>query len=159
MISSGWSKEDTQIQQRDYPGGRVRDSNRCLASQPCAPPRVGISCDLLAMPETPPGSASRVSSGAQTCSFAACLFLQLLEQLQVAKGDRTPEIYLPMSRSDIGEYVGMWLEAVSRAFRILATRGVIKIRSRRYVKIADRDAFDRITADPNGSLGLGWTTL
>ena len=45
------------------------------------------------------------------------MFLQLLENLQVARGERTAEIYLPMNRSDIGEYLGMSLEAVSRAFR------------------------------------------
>jgi CRP-like cAMP-binding protein len=85
------------------------------------------------------------------------LFLQLLEQLQASRGDTTSEIYLPMSRSDIGEYAGMSLEAVSRAFRILTKRGVLKILNRRHVKIANRDAFEKIAADPNGSLGLGST--
>jgi CRP/FNR family transcriptional regulator len=49
------------------------------------------------------------------------MFLQLLEQIQAARGERSTEIYLPMNRSDIGEYVGMSLEAVSRAFRSLTT--------------------------------------
>src|SRR5476649_2686127 len=52
------------------------------------------------------------------------MFLQLLEQLQAARGELITEIYLPMSRSEIGEYVGMSLEAVSRAFRGLTTRGI-----------------------------------
>jgi CRP/FNR family transcriptional regulator len=75
------------------------------------------------------------------------MFLQLLENLQAGRGERTTEIYLPMNRSDIGEYLGMSLEAVSRAFRVLTTRGVIKNRDRRHLKIADRSTFDKIAAD------------
>ena len=34
------------------------------------------------------------------------MFLQILEQLQTAKGDATNEIYIPMDRSDMAECVG-----------------------------------------------------
>jgi CRP/FNR family transcriptional regulator, anaerobic regulatory protein len=73
------------------------------------------------------------------------MFLQFLEQLQGARGEKTAEIYLPMSRSDIGEYIGTTLAAVSRAFRTLTARGIIKVRDRRHVKIVDRNTFDKIT--------------
>ena len=75
------------------------------------------------------------------------MFLQLLDNLQAARGERTAEIYLPMKRSDIGEYLGMSPEAVSRAFRVLTARGIIKSRDRRHLKIADRSTFDKIAAD------------
>lgn len=75
------------------------------------------------------------------------MFLQLLENLQTARGERTAEIYLPMKRSDIGEYLGMSLEAVSRAFRVLTTRGIIKSWDRRHLKIADRSSFEKIVAN------------
>lgn len=74
------------------------------------------------------------------------MFLEMLEQLQVAKGDSTTEIYLPMNRSDIGEYVGLSLAAVSRTFRNLTVRGIIKNRDRRHVKVVDRAAFEKIAA-------------
>jgi CRP/FNR family transcriptional regulator, anaerobic regulatory protein len=74
------------------------------------------------------------------------MFLQFLEQLQAAKGERTTDIFLPMNRSDIGEYVGMSLEAVSRAFRSLTTRGIIKCRDRRHLKITDHTALEAISA-------------
>jgi CRP/FNR family transcriptional regulator len=77
------------------------------------------------------------------------LFLQLLEQLQAARGEPTTEIYLPMKRSDIGEYVGMSLEAVSRAFRGLTASGIIKMRDRSHLKILDRDAFEKIAGEAN----------
>jgi CRP/FNR family transcriptional regulator len=51
-----------------------------------------------------------------------------------------------MERSDIGEYVGMSLAAVSRAFASLASRGIIKSSDRHYLKIVDRDAFEKIVA-------------
>jgi CRP-like cAMP-binding protein len=80
------------------------------------------------------------------------MFLQFIEQLQIAKGQQAAEIYLPMDRSDIGNYVGMTLAAVSRAFRALTTRGVIRLRGRGYVRIVDRDAFDKIAGDPPAPL-------
>jgi len=75
------------------------------------------------------------------------MFLQLLEQLQVARGENTTEVYLPMNRSDICEYLGMSLEAVSRAFRSLTARGIIKSRDRWHLRIIDRAAFEKIADD------------
>ena len=76
------------------------------------------------------------------------MFLQFIEQLQIAKGEQTADIYLPMDRSDIGEYIGITLAAVSRAFRSLTMRGIIKVRDRRHVRILDRTAFEKISGDP-----------
>jgi CRP/FNR family transcriptional regulator len=73
-------------------------------------------------------------------------FLQLLDQHQTARGERAADIYLPMNRSEIGEYVGMSLEAVSRAFRTLTARGIIKTRDRRHLMIADRSALQALAS-------------
>jgi CRP/FNR family transcriptional regulator len=73
-------------------------------------------------------------------------FLQMLEQLQVARGEDTSEIHIPMNRSDIGEFVGMSLGAVSRSFASLASRGIIKSKNRHYLKVIDRDAFEKMVA-------------
>jgi CRP/FNR family transcriptional regulator len=75
------------------------------------------------------------------------LFLQMLEDFQAARGEGTGEIYLPMSRSDIADYVGVSLEAVSRSFRALSTRGVIALRNRRHIKIIDRDRLNDIASE------------
>jgi CRP/FNR family transcriptional regulator len=82
------------------------------------------------------------------------MFLQLIEQLQIAKGEQIAEVYLPMARSDIGNYIGMTLPAVSRAFRALIARGVIKVGDRRHVRIVDRDAFEKIAGDPPAPLAI-----
>jgi CRP/FNR family transcriptional regulator len=82
-------------------------------------------------------------AGRRTLSKLA-MFLQMLEQLQAARGEAASELYLPMDRTDIAEYVGVSLEALSRAFRTLTTRGILHCRNRRHVKIADRDRFDML---------------
>ncbi|MGO8919989.1 MAG: helix-turn-helix domain-containing protein [Stellaceae bacterium] len=44
----------------------------------------------------------------------------------------------PHDRSDVADYVGMSLEAVSRSLRTLTSRGVISFRDKRNLKIVDR---------------------
>ncbi len=66
------------------------------------------------------------------------LFLQMLETQQVREGARGGEVFLPMSRSDIGSYAGITAEAVTRTLRTLAKHGVIGLRDRRHVQIIDR---------------------
>lgn len=72
------------------------------------------------------------------------MFLELLERHQAARDESTKELYIPMSRSDVADYAGMSLEAVSRSFRTLAGRGIIAFRNKRSVKIADRSRLDAL---------------
>ncbi len=74
------------------------------------------------------------------------LFLQMLENYETARGGGAAELYLPMSRSDIGDYVGMSLETVSRSFRTLASQKVITLRDRRHVKINSRSQLEDIAS-------------
>lgn len=71
------------------------------------------------------------------------MFLQLQEHVQ-STSEVPSEVYLPMSRSDIAEYVSLSLAAVSRGFHTLVARRVIQYRNRRHVKIIDRKAFDML---------------
>jgi CRP/FNR family transcriptional regulator len=73
-------------------------------------------------------------------------FLQMLEHLQNARSEAAGEIYIPMDRSDIAEYVGMSLAAVSRTFGRLADSGIVASRDRRHAKVVDREIFERIAA-------------
>jgi CRP-like cAMP-binding protein len=72
------------------------------------------------------------------------LFLQMQEHIQTCRGEPTAEIYLPVSRSDIAEYVALTLPAVSRGFGELTQRGIIRFRNRHHVKVLDRAALDRL---------------
>ena len=59
------------------------------------------------------------------------------------------------ARQMIDSPVVLTLAAVSRAFRSLTTRGVIKVRDRRHVRIIDRTAFENIAGDPPEPLPVG----
>lgn len=75
------------------------------------------------------------------------MFLQMLENYQTARGESLEEVYLPMSRCDIADYVGMSAEAVSRSFRALASRGVIAFRDRRHLRIVSRPRLESVAAE------------
>jgi CRP-like cAMP-binding protein len=71
------------------------------------------------------------------------MFLSMLER-QYADGDPTSAIAVPMSRSDVANYVGLSLEAVSRATGDLVRRRIIATPDRHSVRIVDRARFDRL---------------
>ncbi|MBZ9846862.1 helix-turn-helix domain-containing protein [Mesorhizobium sp. CA14] len=50
------------------------------------------------------------------------------------------QVELPMSRIDIGDYLGLTIETVSRVFTRLKERGVIRLPSLRSIEILKRDA-------------------
>lgn len=75
------------------------------------------------------------------------LFLEMIETHQAMREEDTDELYLPMTRSDIGDYIGISLEAVSRSFRTLVTRGIIAARNRHHVKILDRAALAAVITE------------
>ena len=73
------------------------------------------------------------------------MFLRMLEK----DGPRVAErgvISIPMSRSDIADYLGMSAEAVSRASSGLADRGLVAFDGRHSVRITDRKRFDELVA-------------
>ncbi|MGP8231293.1 MAG: Crp/Fnr family transcriptional regulator [Methylovirgula sp.] len=72
------------------------------------------------------------------------MFLDLQEHVQISRGERASEIYLPMARSNIAAYLGLTPAALSRAFGTMTLDKIIAFRDRRHVKILDRDAFNRL---------------
>ena len=76
------------------------------------------------------------------------LFFQLLEQHQLARELATHTIEIPMSRSDIADYVGMSAEAVSRSFRTMVSRGIVEFVNHRAVKILDATRLEALIAHP-----------
>jgi CRP-like cAMP-binding protein len=82
------------------------------------------------------------------------MFLQLLEHHQSVGGESARDLYLPMNRSDIGDYLGMSLEAVSRSFRALVSRGILRLRNKRYVRVLNRAQLD-VLADSSDTQERG----
>jgi CRP/FNR family transcriptional regulator len=78
------------------------------------------------------------------------LFFEFIESRQAISGGSLGQIHLPMSRADIAGYLGMSPEAVSRSFRILASRGIVQSVNRRLVKILDRDRLGALYSPQRG---------
>ncbi len=53
-------------------------------------------------------------------------------------------IALPMSRTDLAEYLGLSLESVSRAAAALERRGIVQFQGGHAVKVIDRVQFDKL---------------
>jgi CRP/FNR family transcriptional regulator, anaerobic regulatory protein len=67
------------------------------------------------------------------------LFLLDLSERFAAAGGAADVFELPMLRADIGSYLGLALESVSRAFSALQQQGVIRVRQRR-IELRDMPA-------------------
>jgi CRP/FNR family transcriptional regulator, anaerobic regulatory protein len=82
-------------------------------------------------------------------SAKIAMFVQMLEANQNPAGTANAALHLPMTRRDIGAYVGISPEAVSRGFAELAGCGAIQFVDRRHLKIADRAELDAVVAVRN----------
>jgi CRP/FNR family transcriptional regulator len=70
-------------------------------------------------------------------------FLANLSQRFAARGYSAREFHLRMTREDIGSYLGLKLETVSRIFARFQSEGLIDIHNR-HVRILDQEALARI---------------
>ncbi len=72
----------------------------------------------------------------------AAFLLNLVQRLH-ARGLSQSELVLRMTREEIGSYLGLKLETVSRAFSKFSEEGIIEVKQR-YVKILEPDALKKI---------------
>jgi CRP/FNR family transcriptional regulator len=72
----------------------------------------------------------------------AAFLLNLVQRLH-ARGFSQSELILRMTREEIGSYLGMKLETVSRTFSKFVDDDIIDVKQR-YVKILDTEALKRI---------------
>lgn len=72
----------------------------------------------------------------------AAFLLNLVQRLH-ARGFSQSELVLRMTREEIGSYLGLKLETVSRTFSKFADDGIVEVRQRN-VRILDTDALRRI---------------
>jgi CRP-like cAMP-binding protein len=64
----------------------------------------------------------------------------------MAAAQSLSSVFVPMTRSDMAAYLGLSLEAVSRSFRHLQRRGIIKFNDRHRVDIIDGARLEAIAA-------------
>jgi CRP/FNR family transcriptional regulator, anaerobic regulatory protein len=78
----------------------------------------------------------------------AAFLLNLLQRLH-ARGFSQSELVLRMTREEIGSYLGLKLETVSRTFSKLAEDGIIEVRQR-HLRIVDPEGLRSIVDQPAG---------
>ena len=76
----------------------------------------------------------------------AAFLLNLVQRLH-ARGFSGSELVLRMTREEIGSYLGLKLETVSRTFSKLSEDGVVEVRQR-HVRILDAQALRRLITPP-----------
>ncbi len=77
--------------------------------------------------------------GRKTAKEKICSFLLLLSQRAGRRGHSENPIFVPMSRADIADYLGLTTETVSRTITQLKTSGVISLMEGNKVRLCDLD--------------------
>jgi CRP/FNR family transcriptional regulator len=80
--------------------------------------------------------------GSMNAEERLAVFLLNLSQRFKARGYSPVEFHLRMSRAEIGSYLGMKLETVSRTFSAFQQQGLLEV-DRRHIRIVDLDALRR----------------
>jgi CRP/FNR family transcriptional regulator len=74
-------------------------------------------------------------------------FLSILSRSQAGPDIPDGVIDVPMSRTDIAEFLNLTPEAISRAIAQLARDGIVSFPNRQSARILDAAAFDRLVSD------------
>jgi CRP/FNR family transcriptional regulator len=80
--------------------------------------------------------------GSMNAEERLAAFLLNLSQRLKARGYSPSEFHLRMSRAEIGSYLGMTLETVSRTFSAFQLQGLLSV-DKRHIRIADMDGLAR----------------
>lgn len=71
-------------------------------------------------------------------------FLLMLSRRNERKGQDAATLFLPMTRSDIGDYLGLTIETVSRTFTKMKSMGLIELQQCTTVRLSDASALERL---------------
>lgn len=82
--------------------------------------------------------------GRRDAAGRLAMLLRLLRRQDPTRGHR--DIAVPMSKSDIANYLGLSLEAVVRATRRLEQQGIVEFVNRHQVRILDHSRFEALAA-------------
>jgi CRP/FNR family transcriptional regulator len=87
--------------------------------------------------------------GRKTAQEKIASFLLTLARRAAIHGDHVhesahPGLALPMNRADIGDYLGLTIETVSRTFTHLRKSGAIKLLDSGHAEIVDRDRLEAL---------------
>jgi len=82
--------------------------------------------------------------GRKTAKERIASFILMLSERAVRRGETGNPVSIPMSRNDIGDYLGLTTETVSRTLTRLRSSGAIIMESDRKVTLVEREALQDI---------------
>lgn len=82
--------------------------------------------------------------GRKTAKERLASFLLTLSRRAAQRGQLDNPVSLPMSRNDIGDYLGLTTETVSRSFTLLKTGGLISLKPGGKVELIDRQSLEKL---------------
>jgi len=90
--------------------------------------------------------------GRKTAQEKLASFLYLLSERAIRRGDSGSLLGLPMNRTDIGDYLGLTIESVSRCFTQIRKTGAIELATAHSVRILDKAGLQALTGSDDGAL-------
>lgn len=90
--------------------------------------------------------------GRKTAQEKVASFLYLLSERATRRGDSGSLLALPMNRTDIGDYLGLTIESVSRCFTQIRKTGAIEMVTAHSVRIRDMERLHNLTGSHDDSL-------
>ncbi|MFK7966913.1 MAG: Crp/Fnr family transcriptional regulator [Burkholderiaceae bacterium] len=84
--------------------------------------------------------------GALSAESRVARFLLKLQSQREMQGEESGTLYLRMTRQDIGNYLGMKIETVSRTLSLLASQGLLDVSQRR-IEILTRGGLEAVAFD------------
>jgi CRP/FNR family transcriptional regulator len=105
----------------------------------------------IAASELGAAQAQMVLLGRKTARERIASFLLTLARRAGAVGLATEPLHLPMTRTDIGDYLGLTIETVSRGFSQLKAEGAIALPKPGEVRFLDRRLVEVAAGEPVGA--------
>jgi CRP/FNR family transcriptional regulator len=142
VVGGGYAYSAETINETQLCRFPVKDLNDLLDSYPQLEKRLlGMTRDELAAAQD-----QMLLLGRKTPLEKLCSFMLGLAARNERFGGAPDEVYLPMSRNDIADYLGLTVETVSRTLSRLKGEGVIALPETSRIVFQDRAALERLAA-------------
>lgn len=117
-----------------------RDLDRLTARYPVLEKRLlEVASNELAIAQD-----QMVLLGRKSAEEKAVTMLLALSKRARRRGEPENPVYLPMTRADLGDYLGLTTETVSRTMTQLKTAGLIRLEKGNYVRLIDAEMLEEV---------------
>ena len=89
--------------------------------------------------------------GRKTARERIASFMLWLSDRARERGDSANPVRVPMSRSDMGDYLGLTVETVSRTITKLKTSGLISLKEGNRIELSDREMLEALASGGRGN--------